>query len=499
MLPVALPSLDGLPESAQQQLRLQYARTRGAAQDRPVEALGLEYGTLGQLLFTYDFLDAAEPAFRNAQALRPKDGQWIYYLGILYRQKGDFEAAEAQFEAVLDRQPDNALARLRLAEIHLESGRAETSVPLLETVIEAQPRNAFAYYLLGQIAYEAEAFDEAVAHYERVLNLQPAATQVHAPLGLAYRNLGNEERSQYHLDRRGRALVQLNDPRVQELEAFKQSTGATALTEGQRLVDAGRYAEALTVLAQALAQDPTNPSVFLSLGAARAYSGNQAGAIEAFEQAIALDSTQSKAYYNLGALAVANGQQELAEEQFRSALMHDARHRNSHLELAELLRRSGRCQEALLHFEQTLEITPGDINARQHLAQCHLLLGNYAAARTLLEDGLQANPDHLGFVDALARVLASSPADDVRDGERALLLAEQAMTLQRRTETLETLAMAYAELGRYDEAVARQTEAIQLAEQQGHAGYLAHLKAHLQGYQFGTPCRKPWPDFMYKL
>lgn len=499
LLPVSLPMLDGLNEAAQQQVRLQHAQTQGADGGLSSEALGLAYGRLGQLLFTYDFLDAAEPAFRNAQSLRPKDGQWFYYLGMLYRQKGDFEAAAAQFERVLERQPEDVLARLRLAEVYLELGRAETSETLLKAVVASEPRNAFAHYLLGQIAYEAGAFEEAVARYETVLELQPTATQVHTPLGLAYRNLGKEEQSRYNLARRGQALVQLSDPRVQELEGFKQATGATALTQGQQLVEAGQYLDAIAVLEQALARDSTNASAYLSLGVALAYTGDQAAAIDAFQHTLLLDPTHSRAHYNLGAIFAAQGQQALAEKQFRAALANDPRHRNAHLELAELLRRAGRCQEAVEHFNRTLEITPGDVGARQHLVLCHLYLGNQGAARALLEDGLAANPNHLGFLDALARVLASSTEDGVRDGARALRLAEQAVALQRRTETLETLAMAYAELGRYDEAIARQNEAIRMAQQRGHAAYVAHLKAQLRSYQQRMPCRTPWPDFMYGL
>ncbi len=56
---VPLPTLEG--HAVQQQLRLQHARTQTS------DVLGLEYGKLGQLLFTYDFLDAAEPAFRNGR------------------------------------------------------------------------------------------------------------------------------------------------------------------------------------------------------------------------------------------------------------------------------------------------------------------------------------------------------------------------------------------------------------------------------------------------
>ncbi len=495
LLEVPLLGLDGVPEAAQQQIRQQHARTLAASGSKDAETLGAAYGKLGQLLFTYDLLEAAEPALRNAGALQPQDARWTYYLGILYRQKGAFEEAAARFEQVLAQHPDDTLARLRLAEVYRELGRTDAAKTALEAVVEAEPGNAFAHFLLGQMAYEAEAYADAVAHYETVLRLQPAASQVHAPLGLAYRNLGDEARSRDQLARRGQSLVQLNDPRVRALEAFKQSSGATALTQGQQLIAAGRYQEAVATLERAVAQDSTNPSSYLSLGVARAHLGDRAGAVEAFEHVLRLDPGASKAHFNLGMLLAADGQRAQAEERFRAAVAGDARNSEAHLELAELLRRTGRCAEAVPHFESALEIAPGALAARQHLGLCLLRLGRYAAARALLEDGLAANPGHLGSVDALARVLAASPDADVRDGARALRLAEQALALQRRTETLETLAMAYAELERYEEAVTWQNEAILAAR--GHDAYLAHLRQNLRRYQQRTPCRTPWPDFMY--
>lgn len=499
LLPVPLPNLEGLTEAAQQQLRLQHARTLGAAERTPSEALGQEYGTLGKLMFTYDFLDAAEAAFRNAESLRPEDVQWSYYLGMLFRQRGDFAAASDRFEGVVERRPDDALARLRLADAYLELGRIEEARKLLEAMVQADPNQAFAHFLLGQIAYEAESYETAVTHYQTVLDLQPAASQVHVSLGMAYRNLGDQERSRYHMDRRGQAQVQLNDPRVRELEDFKQSTGATAVTQGEALIQAGRYQEAVVTLEQAVAQDSTNASNYLNLGVARSYAGDQAGAVEAFLHAVRLDPSKSKAHFNLGAIYAANGQQAQAEERFRAAVASDPRNGEAHLELAELLRRTRRCPEAVPHFERMLEIAPGHIAARQHLSLCYLRLGNYAAARTLLEAGLVANPNHLGFVDALARVLATSPEADVRDGARALQLAERAFSLQRRTETLETLAMAHAELGQFDEAATWQNEAILRAEQLNHGAYLTHLRRNLQRYRQRAPCRTPWPEFMYEM
>ena len=495
---VPLPSLEGMADTAQEQIRTHHARTLAAADSLGDTALGQAYGRLGQLLFTYDFLDAAEPALRNAETLNPEDERWPYYLGILYRQRGDFGKADSTFETIVTHRPEDVLARLRWAEISLEQGHPEGAQRQLETVIEADPENALAHFLLGQLAYEAEAFETAVAHYERVLVLQPAATQIHTPLALAYRNLGNQQQSRYHLERRGSTPVQLPDPRVQALEAFKQTSGATALNQGMALLDAGQYAEAVAALEVALAQDPTNASNHLNLGVARAQGGDHAGAIQAFEEALRLDPTKSKAHYNLGAIYAAAGDTVLAEERFRAAIGADPRSGEAHLELAELLRRAGRCEDALPHFQDALAIMPGDIAARQHQAFCHLRLNQYAAARTLLEDGLAANPEHLGFVDGLARILATSPGASAEDGARALHLAEQALSLQRRPETLETLAMAYARRGRYEEAIARQEEVIRMAEQRGHAAYLAHLRDNLQRYRQQTPSRTPWPAFMYE-
>ena len=232
---------------------------------------------------------------------------------------------------------------------------------------------------------------------------------------------------------------------------------------------------------------------------ARSYSGDQAGAIAAFEQTLRIDSTESKAHYNLAAIYAANGRQDVAEEQFRAAVAVDPYHRSAHLELAEILRRTGRCREAVGYFDRALELDPGGISARQHLALCQLRLGRYADARALLEDGLAASPDHLGFTDALARVLAASPDAGVRDGARALRLAQQAISIQRRTEMLETLAMAHAELGQFEEAISWQNQALQAVEQIGHEPYLAHLRQNLDRYRQGTPCRAPWPEFMYEL
>jgi tetratricopeptide (TPR) repeat protein len=498
LLPVELPALDGLPEAAQEQLFLQQSRTQHSTETIEPAELGQEFGTLGQLLYTYDFLQAAEPAFRNAILLSPLDGRWPYYMGMLMRQKGDFEAAAGLFEQILEGHSDDVLARLRLAEALLELEQAEAAKQHLESVLNADTGIAYAYFLLGQIAYDSGDYETAVEHFETVLGLQPLASQVHASAAMAHRNLRNVEKTTYHLERRGQTPVQLRDPRVIELEAFKNQSGANALTRGQKLIDQGRYDEAIEVLGQAVETDSTNASTFLSRGVARYFAGDEAGAIEDFRHTLLIDPTKSKAHYNLGAIFGAAGKNGLAERHYRSAIEHNPRHGNAHLELADLLRRAGDCPQAVPLYDQALELMPGSNATRQHLAICHAVLGEYRAALTVLEDGLAASPDDIGFLDGIARLLSASPDAEARDGDRALGLAEKAVLQYQRLETLETTAMALAEVGRYEDAVKVQSAAILRGEQVGHQGYLAHMRRHLERYRQGLPCREPWPEFWYR-
>ena len=58
-------------------------------------------------------------------------------------------------------------------------------------------------------------------------------------------------------------------------------------------------------------------------------------------------------------------------------------------------------------------------------------------------------------------------------------------------ETYESLAMAYAEAGRYDEAVIWQQRAIGAAQQAGQASRARNLSVNLARYEQGRPSRSP--------
>jgi Flp pilus assembly protein TadD len=106
---------------------------------------------------------------------------------------------------------------------------------------------------------------------------------------------------------------------------------------------------------------------------------------------------------------------------------------------------------------------------------------------------LKLNPNLPDALNNLALILATSSDDGLRNGPEAVQLAERACQLTQYHQPLffETLAAAYAEAGRFQEAQAAVAKAEQLAQVGGLAGQAERDKRLLELYSAGQPLRKP--------
>lgn len=490
---VELQSLEDYPESVRAQLRGQYGRLQELTRRRDADPaeLGVAYGTMGGLLLAYGLSQPAEPALLNAADLLPEDVRWPYYLGFLYKSTGRLPQAVRQLERALALRPEDVPTSIHLAEAYIELGREADAKALLNDALRVDPSSAAAHFLLGHIAGLDDP-SEAIAHYEAVLRLQPDASVVHYPLGLAYRQQGDLEKSQEHLAQRGDIEIAVRDPLLEALQRMKTGPEAN-MVRGTRLMKQRRFREAAAAFEEVVAEDSANLTAYLNVGVAYARLGDSQRAIEALEQAVRVGPSNSRVHYNLGLLYGGRGEDQKALEHYQAAVDADPSNSDAHYALARLMSRARRCREAIPHFEDFLAAGPGNVEARVRQAMCHAQLSEYAEARALLEAGYEAFPAQLELQDALIRVLAASPDESVRDGERALEMGERLAATVRRPETLESLAMAYAEVGRFPEAIRAQRAAIRAAQEQGMPAYLDFLRSALRRYERGEPSRTPWP------
>ena len=108
---------------------------------------------------------------------------------------------------------------------------------------------------------------------------------------------------------------------------------------------------------------------------------------------------------------------------------------------------------------------------------------------------LAKHPSDPRIADTLARVLATAPEDSVRDGAMAADIASKLIDAMPSTQHAETMAMALAELGRFEEAVQITESAIASMEAAGETGSdLADARRHLEQYRRREPVRAPWLD-----
>ena len=101
------------------------------------------------------------------------------------------------------------------------------------------------------------------------------------------------------------------------------------------------------------------------------------------------------------------------------------------------------------------------------------------------------HPAHPGLTVLLIRVLAAAPDARVRDGRRAMALAEPLLGAPPDPMLDETVAMALAATGRYAAAAERQRRAIAAAEQAGYPEVARARSGVLALYKRGRPSRAP--------
>jgi Zn-dependent protease with chaperone function len=137
--------------------------------------------------------------------------------------------------------------------------------------------------------------------------------------------------------------------------------------------------------------------------------------------------------------------------------------------LGYLLNFSPLKESLLLHWterslERQIEVQPRNAQLYQNLAMVYHAVGKYREAVKTYELLVSLDPGHSPGLNNLAWLLATAEDQDLRDEKRALVLAKQAVNLERSAVYLDTLAEAYFVNGMIQDAVTTITEAIAVAE-----------------------------------
>ena len=212
-----------------------------------------------------------------------------------------------------------------------------------------------------------------------------------------------------------------------------------------------------------------------------------------FTHTLAVTSNNDVALNNLGIIFLDKGELDEAISKLQAAI--DLRPENApaHDNLAKALLKKGRIAEAMVHYRKFLKLEPANVEARNTLGTVLIQQGHVKEAIEQWREALATQPENGNAESNLAWVFATCPDDSIRDGTRAADLGERALRISggKIAMIYKVLAAAYAENGRFADAVETAQRGADLATIQGNPGLAAELQSNIALYQSGRPLRDP--------
>nr|VFK32454.1 MAG: Tetratricopeptide repeat-containing protein [Candidatus Kentron sp. MB]VFK75919.1 MAG: Tetratricopeptide repeat-containing protein [Candidatus Kentron sp. MB] len=496
LLPVPMPDFHRIEEAVKEHLRAAHAEVISLQADPEITGvvLGEAYGRLGQSYHAHRLDASAEVCYRNAERLLPKDIRWPYLSGYLHQQRVELADAVGDYRRTLALHADHAQAQLRLAQVLLGLDRLDDAEALLKKVSGVPEFQGVAAFQLGKLMLRKGRHMEAVRLLTRAYEAHPDASAIHYPLAMAYRGQGNIQAARHHLKQRGEVEPTIPDPVVQALSALS-SGKRTHQYHAIRAVWRRQFDLAAREYEAILALDPSDISAWVSLGRCRYLSDDPDGASQAFRIVLQQKPDHDKANYFLGRLLWEQGHKDAAVSHFLTTLKTDPGHGGAHFFLAESLMQKGEFQQAAHHFGKVYEKLPEDLISRQRESAALLAAGAamHKKAWQRITEALVIHPDDAVLRRQLARLLTTSPDAQARDGKRGLTLAIGLFDEHNTIEHAELVAMAYAELGQFQQAIAYQQATLDTALQYygpyGEPALLERLKTNLDTYSAEQPYR----------
>lgn len=450
-------SLDALPApdltTAEPQVADRISSLRRAVLQDPGSAEA--WGRLGMSLDVHGYEREALQAYERATRLDPGDFRWAYFRAVALAEIGDPGAGRA-LEAAGARRPEYAPAYLRLGRARFDAGDLAGAEAAYRRALVAEPGSALARFGLGRTALARGDPQTARAELHRALERDPGLRDAWSLLADAARRLGDEAEAERAAER-ARAGVEQPLPDSIYAEVLREGVSARWLiVRGEALLDAGRPQEAERLFRAALAVRP-EAGARDKLGLALQFQGLFEEAAEQHRAALAQQPESPVALVNLSSALHELGRSREALETARQAIELDPTWSQGYLTLGLFLARAGRRGEAIRVFRNGLEAAPFDPRLAQHLAW----------------------------------LLAVSPERGVRDGAEAVVWAERVVEAAGRSlpHPLDVLAAAYAEAGRFEEAVRTARGAAEAARRAGAAELGREIETRRVGYEAGRPHR----------
>jgi len=322
------------------------------------------------------------------------------------------------------------------------------STTLFEHALAVTDRNHVAHINIGVALVNEQRYAEAEAHLRRAVAIAPGSALAHGVLADALRG---QSKTTHAIEQYRAALIL--DP------GSPRWLGGLA----NALLDAGRTAEAVDAYRRALEREPS-AAAYANLGLALLNRGSHPEAIENLERALELKPNFAVARGNLGIALLESKQPDAAIGQLQLALERDPDlalvRANLALALAE---RDG---DAAGLESIALAIRSDPDNPKFHTIAARLARGanRFDLAIAHYRSAIALGDRNASNLNDLAWLLATDPEHGAAAEAMGLALEAAEASDHPSADVLDTLAVAYAANGRWQDALKTSLQVLSMVE-----------------------------------
>lgn len=331
--------------------------------------------------------------------------------------------ARTVFERALQVTQHNFLALTLLGSLHADDGDWDGSMRLYREALRDNPNYPEAHFFFARGLEQEGKVDEAKSEYAMALRLKPEFQQAHIFLGLLLAREKNYDQAAAEYE----TVLRIN-PR----SAVAHNDLARLLQTEGRLDESVRH----------------------------------------YLAAVQFDSSLAEAHNNLGVLYLQRGQLAEGIVQLREALRLKPGNVETEYNLALALNQQQQWKDASELWQRIAPAQPNNADAQYQYGLALARQGKTREAMSQFAQAILLTPDFAAALNELAWILATDPRPEFRNGPQAVGLAGQAcdLTGQQNPAMLLTLAAAYAEAGRFSEAIATVEKGQNIAKAKGNKG-----------------------------
>jgi tetratricopeptide (TPR) repeat protein len=358
----------------------------------------------------------------------------------------------------------------------MELGYWKDTRTLFGRAMEVTANNYLAMTLVGNMEEDKGKLDDAIRLYRQALACKPVYPEAHFFLGRA-------------LENKGRTAAAGSEYR--EALRLRPDFDTARVMLGLLLAREKKFDEAAFQYQAALKSNPESAPAQSDWGMALAMQGRWEESAAHYEQAVHLDSTLAEAHGGLAIAYLRTGRLAEGTTELRAALKLNPGDTETRFNLGQALNQQQQWAEAAELLKPLASDQPTNFNAQfqygldlEHLGRTREAVSHYAAA-------LRQNPDLPDALQHRAWIAATDGQPELRNGPEAVVMAARAceLTGQKRPSMLLTLAAAYAEAGRFDDALATVGKAGELANAAGQKELAEEAGRLRAAFAAGRPFR----------